>query len=992
MTCVQMARARGFNREPVDTVVAERSSDVRPALDRLRAARERGLHVAGFLAYEAGFALEPRLGSPAAGAGTLFWFGLFDRFETIAPTRLPGLLPDPGGAWASPPQPSLNEEDHAAALAEVQRQIAAGDIYQANLTFPATVDTLGDPLALYARLRRTAGAAWGGIVFTGARWLLSFSPELFFTLEGRSITARPMKGTAARGNDDAATRAALAADPKQRAENLMIVDLLRNDLARVAEPGSVAVPALFAVETYPTIHQMTSTVSATLAEGRDAIDLITAAFPCGSVTGAPKIRAMEVIGNVETSPRRAYTGSIGRIDKDGDSAFNVAIRTLDLAVGETSATLGLGSGIVAGSEARAEWRECLAKSAFVTAACRAPDLIETIRFDPMEGLRDLDRHLARLQASSTTFGHKLDRHGLRNELQAATFRLRVEKRVRVMLSPSGKAAIEARDIPPPAGRTGRRRDRPAAGRAGRLSAAAQDGRSRLLRRRARRRRCVRGGLHRSGRLPHRRQLHQPLCRARWRAPHASIVTRPASRRAAGAADRRRARRRGRPSPGRPGRRLPHRQRFARIDPCARGCGNRGPRAIGARAIFFPEWQVPMRTTSMALDRITPSATLAMTSRTLALKSKGVDVIGLAAGEPDFDTPDFVKEAAIAAIRAGKTKYTNVDGTAELKAAIQAKFKRDNGLDYGSSEISVNVGGKHTLFNALVATVEAGDEVVIPAPYWVSYPDIVQFAGGTPVFVPAGADQCYKITPDQLDAAITPRTRWLILNSPSNPTGAAYSEDELRALGQVLAQHPHVWVMADDMYEHIVYDGFRFTTIAQVCPDLFERTLTVNGCSKAYAMTGWRIGFAGGPQWLIKAMAKLQSQSTSNPSSIAQAAATAALNGPQDFLAERNEAFRVRRDLVVDGLNAIPGIRCPRPEGAFYVYPDVSGLIGKRTPDGAVIDGDEALVNHLLDFGRVAAVHGDAFGLSPAFRVSYATSNALLSEALARIAETVAALR
>jgi aspartate aminotransferase len=400
----------------------------------------------------------------------------------------------------------------------------------------------------------------------------------------------------------------------------------------------------------------------------------------------------------------------------------------------------------------------------------------------------------------------------------------------------------------------------------------------------------------------------------------------------------------------------------------------------------------MRTTSEALGRIQPSATLAMTSRVLDLKRQGIDVIGLGAGEPDFDTPDFVKDAAIEAIRQGKTKYTNVDGTAELKEAIVGKFKRDNGLSFETNQISVNVGGKHTLFNALVATVDAGDEVIIPAPYWVSYPDIVQFAGGTPVIIKAGADQNYKIRPEQLEAAITPKTRWVLLNSPSNPTGAAYSADELKALGEVIERHPQVWVMADDMYEHIVYDGFQFATIAQVCPSLAERTLTVNGTSKAYAMTGWRIGFAGGPQWLIKAMAKLQSQSTSNPCSIAQAAATAALNGPQDFLKERAAAFQRRRDLVVAGLNAIPGIHCPTPEGAFYVYPDVSGLIGKTTPGGLLIDTDEKLVGYLLDEGRVAAVHGGAFGLEPAFRVSYATSDALLTEACNRIAEAAAALR
>lgn len=397
-------------------------------------------------------------------------------------------------------------------------------------------------------------------------------------------------------------------------------------------------------------------------------------------------------------------------------------------------------------------------------------------------------------------------------------------------------------------------------------------------------------------------------------------------------------------------------------------------------------------TSAALDRIQPSATLAMTTRVGELKAQGVDVIGLGAGEPDFDTPEYVQDAAIAAIRSGKTRYTNVDGTPELKAAIAAKFKRDNGLDYAVNQISVNVGGKHSLFNALVATVEAGDEVIVPAPYWVSYPDIVQFAGGTPVFIAAGAAQNYKITPAQLDAAITPRTRWLVLNSPSNPTGAAYSAGELKALGEVLERHEHVWVMADDMYEHIVYDGFEFATIAQVCPNLYERTLTVNGCSKAYSMTGWRIGFAGGAPWLIKAMAKLQSQSTSNPCSIAQAAATAALNGDQGFLKARNEAFQGRRDLVVSMLNQINGMTCPRPEGAFYVYPEFSGLIGKTTPKGQRIATDEEMIGYFLDEARVAAVHGAAFGLSPAMRISYATSEELLREACERIQTACAALR
>lgn len=396
--------------------------------------------------------------------------------------------------------------------------------------------------------------------------------------------------------------------------------------------------------------------------------------------------------------------------------------------------------------------------------------------------------------------------------------------------------------------------------------------------------------------------------------------------------------------------------------------------------------------SAALGRISPSPTLAITSRVMELKRAGVDVIGLGAGEPDFDTPDFVKEAAIQAIRDGKTKYTNVDGTPELKAAIAAKFARDNGLTYKADQISVNVGGKHTLFNAMVATIDAGDEVVIPAPYWVSYPDVVQFAGGVPVIVKAGPEQGYKLTPEALDAAITPKTKWVILNSPSNPTGAGYTADELKALGEVILRHPHVWVFADDMYEHIVYDGFRFATIAQVCPELYERTLTVNGCSKAYAMTGWRIGYAGGAPWLIKAIAKLQSQSTSNPCSVAQAAATAALTGDQSFLAERNQAFQARRDMVVSMLNAIEGMTCPTPEGAFYVYPSFAPLIGKTTPSGRLIDSDEAFVGYLLDDAKVAAVQGAAFGLSPAMRISYATSDALLREACTRIQTACAALK
>ena len=400
----------------------------------------------------------------------------------------------------------------------------------------------------------------------------------------------------------------------------------------------------------------------------------------------------------------------------------------------------------------------------------------------------------------------------------------------------------------------------------------------------------------------------------------------------------------------------------------------------------------MSQTSAALGRIQPSATLAMSARVNALKAEGVDVIGLSAGEPDFDTPDFVKDAGIAAIRNNQTRYTDVDGTVDVKEAVAFKFKRDNGLVYKRSQISVNSGGKHTLFNALIATVDKGDEVIIPAPYWVSYPDIVNFAGGTPVIIEAPAAQGYKITPAQLDAAITPRTKWVMLNSPSNPSGAAYSADELAALADVLLRHPHVMVMTDDMYEHVWYAASPFATIAQVCPELYDRTLTVNGCSKAFSMTGWRIGFAGGPEWIIKAMGKLQSQSTSNPCSISQAAAVAALTGPQDFLEDRNAVFKKRRDMVVAMLNDAPGLDCPTPEGAFYVYPDASGVIGKTTPKGAVIDSDEALIGYFLDEAKVAAVHGAAFGLSPAFRISYATSDDVLRKACTRIQEACAALK
>lgn len=393
-----------------------------------------------------------------------------------------------------------------------------------------------------------------------------------------------------------------------------------------------------------------------------------------------------------------------------------------------------------------------------------------------------------------------------------------------------------------------------------------------------------------------------------------------------------------------------------------------------------------------LNRIKPSPTLAVDARAKELKAAGQDVINLGAGEPDFDTPDFIKAAAKAAIDAGKTKYTPVDGTPELKDAIAAKFKRDHGLVYSREQISVGTGGKQVLFNALMATLNAGDEVIIPAPYWVSYPDMTLLAEGIPVFVECAQADGFKLKPEALEAAITPKTKWIILNSPSNPSGAAYTREEMKSLTDVLLKHPHVWVMSDDMYEKIVYDGFEFVTPAQVEPKLYDRTLTVNGVSKAYAMTGWRIGFAGGPVELIKAMAKIQSQSTSNPSSVSQAAATAALIGDEAFLVERNAKFKVRRDLVVKMLNEAEGIECPVPEGAFYVYASCAGCIGRKTPDGKVIENDQDFVTYLLENVGVACVHGAAFGLSPYFRISYATSDVILKDACERIQKACAALQ
>jgi aspartate aminotransferase len=394
-----------------------------------------------------------------------------------------------------------------------------------------------------------------------------------------------------------------------------------------------------------------------------------------------------------------------------------------------------------------------------------------------------------------------------------------------------------------------------------------------------------------------------------------------------------------------------------------------------------------------LQRIKPSATIAVTDKARALKLAGRDVIGLGAGEPDFDTPDNIKEAAIRAIRDGRSsKYTNVDGIAELKAAVAAKFKRENELEYRPSQISVGTGGKQVLYNALVATLNPGDEVIIPAPYWVSYPDMVMLAGGEPVAVTATAESGFKIKAEQLERAITPRTKWLILNSPSNPTGSAYKRAELKALTDVLLRHPHVLVMSDDMYEHLVYDDFVFTSPAQVEPRLYERTLTVNGVSKAYCMTGWRIGFAGGPEPLIKAMAAIQSQSTSNPAAVSQWAAVEALNGPKDFIPKHNKIFKERRDLCVAMLNQANGIQCPKPEGAFYVYPSCAGTIGKLAPSGQKIGTDEDFVTELLDAEGVAVVQGTPFGLGPAFRISYATATPLLHEACERIQRFCAGLR
>lgn len=394
----------------------------------------------------------------------------------------------------------------------------------------------------------------------------------------------------------------------------------------------------------------------------------------------------------------------------------------------------------------------------------------------------------------------------------------------------------------------------------------------------------------------------------------------------------------------------------------------------------------------ALSRVKPSATIAVSQKARELKAKGKDVIGLGAGEPDFDTPDNIKQAAIDAINRGETKYTPVAGIPELRQAIVAKFKRENGLDYKPEQVIVGTGGKQILFNAFMATLNPGDEVIVPAPYWVSYPEMVAINGGTPVFVNTKIEDNFKLTAAELEKAITPKTKWLVFNSPSNPTGAAYSEAELKALTDVLVRHPQVWILTDDMYEHLVYGDFVFTTPAQIEPSLYDRTLTMNGVSKAYAMTGWRIGYAAGPLQLIKAMDMVQGQQTSGACSIAQWAAVEALNGPQDFIPENKKIFQARRDLVVSMLNQASGIHCPTPEGAFYVYPSCADLIGKKTEAGKVIETDEDFVTELLEAEGVAVVHGSAFGLGPNFRISYATSDALLEEACSRIQRFCASLR
>ena len=392
-----------------------------------------------------------------------------------------------------------------------------------------------------------------------------------------------------------------------------------------------------------------------------------------------------------------------------------------------------------------------------------------------------------------------------------------------------------------------------------------------------------------------------------------------------------------------------------------------------------------------LNRIQPSPTIAMSIKARELKAEGKDIIELAAGEPDFPTPSHIIEAAEEAMSRGETKYTDPDGTPALKQAVCDKFKRDNNLEYVTSQVTIGTGGKQVLYNALMATLNEGDEVIIPAPYWVSYPDMVLLAEGTPKIVECPLDKNFILQPEDLERAITPKTKWIILNSPSNPTGSGYTWDDMKKITDVLIRHPKIWVMTDDMYEHLVYDDFKFCTPAEVEPELYSRTLTVNGMSKAFCMTGWRIGYAAGPENLITAIRKIQSQSTSNPSSISQAASVAALNGPMDFLAKNNEVFKQRRDLVCSMLNQASGITCPTPDGAFYVYPSCAGLIGKKTPDGKVLKSDEDVVTYFLETEGIAAVHGAAFGLSPHFRISYATSTEALEDACQRIQRACTAL-
>ena len=399
----------------------------------------------------------------------------------------------------------------------------------------------------------------------------------------------------------------------------------------------------------------------------------------------------------------------------------------------------------------------------------------------------------------------------------------------------------------------------------------------------------------------------------------------------------------------------------------------------------------MNILSSRLNRIQPSPTIAMSIKARELKAEGKDIIELAAGEPDFPTPSHIIEAAEEAMSRGETKYTDPDGTPALKQAVCDKFKRDNNLEYVTSQVTIGTGGKQVLYNALMATLNEGDEVIIPAPYWVSYPDMVLLAEGTPKIVECPLDKNFILQPEDLERAITPKTKWIILNSPSNPTGSGYTWDDMKKITDVLIRHPNVWVMTDDMYEHLVYDDFKFCTPAEVEPELYSRTLTVNGMSKAFCMTGWRIGYAAGPENLITAIRKIQSQSTSNPSSISQAASVAALNGPMDFLAKNNEVFKQRRDLVCSMLNQASGITCPTPDGAFYVYPSCAGLIGKKTPDGKVLKSDEDVVSYFLETEGIAAVHGAAFGLSPHFRISYATSTEALEDACQRIQRACTAL-